>query len=132
MTKAKGTFQVKMVPQPPDDNVGDPAIGRMALDKMFDGDLAGVSKGQMLAAQSDVQGSAGYVAIEKFTGTLGGKEGTLMLQHFGLMQGSDSELRINVIPDSGTGELKGISGSLNIIISGGEHAYEFDYTFEAE
>src|SRR5690606_29351277 len=96
MTKAKGTFQVKMVPQPPDDNVGDPAIGRMALDKMFDGDLAGVSKGQMLAAQSDVQGSAGYVAIEKFTGTLGGKEGTLMLQHFGLMQGSDSELRINV------------------------------------
>ncbi len=125
---ARGTFEVKMTPQPAQDDVGDPGIGRMALDKQFHGDLEATGKGQMLAAGTDVPGSAGYVALERVSGTLHGCRGTFALQHSGTMTRGAPQLSISVVPDSGTGELLGLAGQLTIIIADGKHAYDFEYT----
>ena len=121
--RATGEFEVQMSPEP------DTPIGRMTIDKQFQGDLAGTSKGQMLmASSSSVKDSAGYVAIEKVTGTLNGRHGSFYLQHTGVMTRGVGELTITVIPDSGTDQLVGLHGRMNIIIAEGKHSYEFDYT----
>lgn len=125
---AHGTFEVKMIPQPAQDGVGDPGIGRMALDKQFHGDLEATGKGQMLAAGTDVPGSAGYVALERVSGTLHGRHGTFALQHSGTMARGAPQLSITVVPDSATGELLGLAGKLAITIADGKHSYEFEYT----
>jgi hypothetical protein len=123
--RATGTFEVKLSPQ--DEGTGAP-VGRMTIDKQFQGDLVGTSKGQMLMASSgSVQGSAGYVAIEKVSGTLNGRRGTFYLQHSGTMTRGAGELTITVIPDTGTDQLVGLCGKMNIIIADGKHSYEFDY-----
>ncbi|SHL79747.1 DUF3224 domain-containing protein [Rhodanobacter sp. OK091] len=127
-THARGTFEVKMTPQPAQEGVGDPGIGRMALDKQFQGDLEATSKGQMLAAGTDVSGSAGYVALDRVSGTLHGRSGTFALQHSGTMTRGTPQLSITVIPDSGTGELLGLAGTLAITITDGQHFYDFEYT----
>lgn len=127
-THARGTFEVKMTPQPAQDGVGDPGIGRMALDKQFQGDLEATSKGQMLAAGTDVSGSAGYVALERVSGTLHGRSGTFALQHSGTMTRGMPQLSIAVVPDSGSGELLGLAGTLAITITDGQHFYDFEYT----
>ncbi|HEY1940360.1 MAG TPA: DUF3224 domain-containing protein [Candidatus Angelobacter sp.] len=124
---ATGTFEVKLAPQTDDKN-GDAALGRMTIDKQFHGDLEGTSKGQMLTGMTEVKGSAGYVAIEKVTGTLKGRSGTFILQHTGIMDRGKPQLKITVVPDSGTGQLVGITGTFNVIITNGKHSYEFDYT----
>jgi hypothetical protein len=124
---ASGTFEVKMKPQA-DENVGDPTIGRMSLDKQFHGDMEATSKGQMLAVQGEIKGSAGYVAIERVTGTLSGRTGTFALQHTGTMNRGVPEQSVTVVPDSGTGDLSGLSGKMTIKIADGKHSYEFDYT----
>jgi hypothetical protein len=126
-THATGTFEVKLAPQT-DDKSGDASLGRMTIDKQFHGDLEGTSKGQMLTGMTEVKGSAGYVAIEKVTGTLKGRSGTFILQHTGIMDRGKPELKITVVPDSGTGQLAGITGTFNVIITDGKHSYEFDYT----
>lgn len=124
-TRAIGTFEVKLNPQ---DEGAEAAVGRMTIDKQFQGDLAGTSKGQMLMAGSEsVKGSAGYVAIEKVTGTLNGRSGTFYLQHSGTMTRGAGELSVTVIPDTGTDQLTDLRGRMNIIIDGGKHSYEFDY-----
>ena len=129
---AKGTFDVKVTPLAAEENVGDATIGRLSLAKTFSGDLIGTGKGQMLGSQSEaVAGSGGYVAMERFTGTLGGKKGSFTLQHIGTMQGGKFDLDIMVVPDSGTGELIGISGTCKIIIDGDKHVYEFEYALPA-
>ncbi|HLF83174.1 MAG TPA: DUF3224 domain-containing protein [Blastocatellia bacterium] len=129
MTKhASGTFEVKMSPQAPEDNVGDPTVGRMSLDKQFNGDIEAASKGQMLAVSSDVPGSAGYVAMERVKGTLHGHKGTFALQHIGTMTRGTPQLSITVAPDSGTGDLAGLAGKMTINIVDGKHFYEFEYT----
>ena len=128
MTKrANGTFEVKLNPQGPDAH-GDPALRRMSIDKQFAGDLVATSKGQMLTASTDVQGSALYVALEKVVGTLDGREGTFILHHTGVMRRGAPELAISVVPDSGTGALVGLSGQMSIRIVERQHFYEFDYT----
>jgi Protein of unknown function (DUF3224) len=127
-THARGTFEVKMTPQPAQDGVGDSGIGRMALDKEFQGDLEATSKGQMLAAGTDVSGSAGYVALERISGTLHGRSGTFALQHSGTMTRGTPQLSITVVPDSGGGELLGLAGTLAITITDGQHFYDFEYT----
>ena len=124
---ASGTFEVKMVPQPVQDGIGDPGIGRMALDKQFHGDLDATGKGQMLAVGTDVPGSAGYVALERVSGTLHGRRGTFALQHSGTMTRGAPQLSITVVPDSATGELLGLTGKLAIIIADGKHSYDFEY-----
>ena len=125
---AHGTFEVKMTPQPAQDGVGDPGIGRMALGKQFHGDLEATGKGQMLAAGTDVPGSAGYVALERVSGTLHGRHGTFALQHSGTMTRGAPQLSITVVPDSATGELLGLTGRLVITIADGRHSYDFEYT----
>jgi hypothetical protein len=127
MNHASGTFEVKLVPQTEDKN-GDAALGRMTIDKQFHGDLEGTSKGQMLTGMTEVKGSAGYVAIEKVSGTLRGRTGTFILQHTGIMNRGVPQLTIIVVPDSGTDQLVGITGNFKIIIAEGKHSYEFEYT----
>ncbi len=126
--KASGTFEVKMNPRAAEDSLEDPSVGRMTLDKQFHGDIEGTSKGQMLAVSSEVQGSAGYVAMERVIGTLDGHKGTFALQHSGLMNRGAPQLSIIVVPDSGTGELVGLAGNMIINIVDGKHLYEFEYT----
>jgi hypothetical protein len=130
MKRASGTFDVKLVPQEAEETVGDPTVGRMSIDKQFRGDLEATSKGQMLAAMTDVQGSAGYVAMERVSGTLHGLSGTFALQHSGTMTRGDAQLTITVVPDSGTGQLAGLAGKMSINIVEGKHLYEFDYTLD--
>ena len=124
-SRANGTFEVKLSPQ---DEGANAVVGRMTIDKHFQGDLVGTSSGQMLMASTTVAGSAGYVAIEKVSGTLGGRRGTFYLQHSGIMTRGAGQLNITVIPDSGTEQLTGLAGTMNIIIADGKHSYEFDYT----
>ena len=126
MSHATGTFEVKLTPQT--DDKGDPALSRMTFDKQFHGDLEGTSKGQMLAA-GDPKTSGVYVAIEKFNGTLKGRSGSFILHHTGLMTRGAPQLSIEVVPDSGTGQLAGLTGKLIIkIAADGKHSYEFEYT----
>ena len=125
-TTIRGPFDVKMTPQ---GELTDPtAVGRMLLDKTYHGDLAGTAKGEMIAVRTAQQDSAGYVAIERVTGTIAGRSGTFALQHWGMMTRGARDLRISVIPDSGTGDLAGLSGTMNIDIqAGGKHFYELTY-----
>ncbi|MEW6736303.1 MAG: DUF3224 domain-containing protein [Acidobacteriota bacterium] len=128
---AHGTFEVKIRPQPQDDSAGGP-FGRLFLDKQFQGDLEAISKGQMLAAGTPVEGSAGYVALELVTGTLNGKRGSFILQHKGTMSKGVYKMDVTVVPDSGTDELAGIAGTMTIIIEGSKHSYEFEYTLKGK
>lgn len=127
---ANGTFDVKVVPQPADDAAGGP-FGRLFLDKQFHGALEGSSKGQMVAFRSALEGSAGYVALELVSGTLGGWQGTFVLQHSGTMRRNVPSLTVTVVPDSGTGGLVGLAGTFTIIIEGKNHSYDFAYTLGA-
>jgi uncharacterized protein len=124
--RASGPFEVTLNPQV-DEKVGDPTVGRMSIDKQFHGDLEAISKGQMLTAMTETKGSAGYVAIERVTGTLKGRSGSFALQHTGTMDRGVPQLSVTVVPDSGTGQLAGISGKMSINIVNGKHSYEFDY-----
>jgi hypothetical protein len=123
-----GTFEVKVTPQTSEDTSQDATLGRMSLDKQFHGDLQGASKGQMLTAGTAVKGSAGYVAIERVRGVLRGRNGTFILQHSGTMTRGALQLSITVVPDSGTDQLAGLAGTMNIIIAEGKHSYDFAYT----
>ena len=125
---ADGTFEVKMAPQPAQEGVGDASIGQMALDKQYSGDLEATGKGQMLAIRSGVEGSAGYVAMERVSGTLHGRSGEFALQHSGTMTRGVPQLSVTVVPDSGTGELLGLAGTLTITQTNGKHFYAFEYT----
>ena len=127
-TRATGTFDVKTTPQA-DDHAVALGFGRLTLDKTFHGDLTGTSRGQMLAAGTAVQGSAGYVALARVEGTLAGRRGTFILQHHGAMTRGAPSLTVTVVPDSGTDELTGLSGSMTILIEGKKHSYEFEYRF---
>ena len=127
MTRASGTFEVKLAPQTSDAYADGATLGRMTIDKQFQGGLTGTSKGQMLTALTPVKGSAGYVAIETVTGSLAGRSGTFVLQHSGTMNRGAAALTLTVVPDSGTGELAGLTGSMSIDVSGGKHAYTFDF-----
>jgi hypothetical protein len=125
---ASGTFEVKVKPLPADQKVDGLTVGRMAVDKQFAGDLEGTSKAEMMTAETSVEGSGGYVAIERVDGTLRGRKGTFVLLHQGTMKGGgDFKLTITVVPDSGTGQLAGLTGTMAIIIKDGKHLYEFDY-----
>ena len=127
---ARGTFEVQLQPQT-DEGVGDPTVARLSIVKQFQGDLEGLSRGQMLSTRTDTQGSAGYVAMERVTATLAGRKGTFALQHFGTMTRGTPELTITVVPDSATGELTGLTGRMQILVEGGRHSYAFDYELPA-
>jgi len=130
-TRASGSFEVKLTPQAPDDKSENATVGRMLIDKQFHGDLEAISKGQMLAFSTAVKGSAGYVAIERVSGTLHGRTGTFVLQHSGTMTRGEPQLTITVVPDSGTEQLAGLTGKMAITIADGKHSYDFEYTLAA-
>jgi hypothetical protein len=126
--QATGPFEVKLTPQSTDEQAGGSTLGRMSIDKQFHGDLEASSHGEMLTAGAGVQGSAGYVAIERVSGTLQGRSGTFVLQHSGTMTRGAPQLTITVVPDSGTGQLAGLAGKMDIKIIDGKHSYDFEYT----
>jgi len=125
---AIGTFDVKLNAQAPHHKDEAAPLGRMSIDKQFHGDLDATSKGEMLAAGTEVKGSAGYVAMERVTGKLHGRNGTFVLQHSGTMNRGSPQLSVTVVPDSGTDQLKGMVGKMAIKIEGGKHFYDFEYT----
>lgn len=125
---ASGTFDVKMTPQASEAKATGAAVGRYSLDKQFHGDLAGTSKGEMLAVGTAVQGSAGYVAMEQVNGTLNGRAGSFALQHTGTMTRGNPQLSVTLVPDSGTGQLVGLAGKMTIKIEDGKHFYDLEYT----
>jgi hypothetical protein len=127
-TQANGEFEVKLSPQPADVAPAGETISRMLLDKKFHGPLDATSKGQMLAVRTKVTGSAGYVAMEMVVGSLDGKSGSFVLQHSGTMNRGVPLLALSVVPDSGSGELAGIAGNMEIIIAEGKHSYRFEYS----
>jgi hypothetical protein len=130
---ATGGFDAKPTPLASDDTTGggDGSISRYALDKQYHGDLEATAKGEMLAAGDPSKGNAGYVAIERITGTLQGHTGSFTLQHNGTMEQGKFQLIVAVVPGSGTGGFAGIAGTMKIIIANGKHSYEFDYTLPA-
>jgi hypothetical protein len=126
--QANGPFEVKLALQPAAPGIESANLGRMTIDKQFQGDLEATSLGEMLSAMGQVQGSAGYVAIERVTGILHGKQGSFVLQHYGIMDRGAPQMTITVVPDSGTDALAGLSGSMQIQIEDGKHSYTFDYS----
>jgi hypothetical protein len=126
--RATGPFDVKLNPLPAYNADPTALLGRMSLDKQFHGDLEATSKGEMLTAMTAVKGSAGYVAVERVTGTLDGKAGSFALQHSGTMARGAQQLVITVVPDSGDGDLQGIEGKLSIEIADGKHSYVLEYS----
>jgi autotransporter translocation and assembly factor TamB len=130
-THANGTFEVKLEPLAADDKTEGSTLSRMSIDKHFHGDLEATSKGEMLSAMTDVKGSAGYVAMERVTGTLKGRTGSFVLQHSATMTRGTPELSITVVPDSGSGQLVGLTGKMDIKINEGKHSYDFEYALPA-
>jgi hypothetical protein len=126
--QATGTFEVNLQPRDAYAPGGEgTTLGRMSIDKTFRGDLEAQSRGEMLSALTGTEGSAGYVAIEQVRGSLDGRSGTFVLQHFGIMDGGRNRLILEVVPGSGTGELAGLSGTMSIDILDGRHLYQLDY-----
>jgi hypothetical protein len=127
MPSTTGSFTVTITPQPAEAGVGDAAIARMGLHKVFAGGLRGEARGQMLAVRGTEEGSAAYVAVDVVEGELDGRRGGFCLHHRGVMMRGEPTLDVLVVPDSGTGELRGLSGRLGIRIEGKAHFYDFDY-----
>lgn len=125
---AKGEFVVKLAPLPVEGQPDGSGFARMSIDKTLSGDLVATTVGQMLSAMTQVQGSAAYVAIERVEGALHGRRGSFVLQHTGVMHRGAPSLSVTVVPDSGSGELAGLAGDFKILISNGQHRYEFSYT----
>lgn len=128
---AQGTFTVKLAPLAFEGQPEGSKLGRLSIDKQITGDLVATTAGQMLSAMTETKGSAGYVAIERVTGTLHGRRGSFVLQHSGSMNRGAPSLTVAVVPDSGTDELVGLRGEFRIVIEGGQHRYEFSYSLPA-
>ena len=128
---ARGTFDVKLTPQGEADKYDGATTARMTADKQYHGDLEGTGQGEMLSALSDVKGSGSYVAIERISGTLNGRKGTFVLGHRSRVTRGAQQLEIDVVPDSGTGELAGITGRRRSRFTEGKHEYDFEYRIGA-
>jgi hypothetical protein len=125
--RATGPFEVQLNPQVFENAPEGVPLGRLSIQKQYSGDLEATGQGQMLSAGTNVNGSAAYVAVEHVTGTLGGRRGSFILQHSGTMDRGTPFLAVTVVPDSGTGELTGIKGTMAIGMDAGKHSYQFDY-----
>lgn len=129
--RAYGPFDVKLAPQKADNPQAEAAaLGRMSLEKTYHGDLQAASQGEMLSVLDKQKGSGGYVAMERVQGTLAGRTGSFVLQHSASMNRGEPQMNITVVPDSGAGELSGLSGSMTISIDKGQHYYDFEYLLE--
>lgn len=124
---ARGAFEVK-VESAKESGFAEASLARLQLHKTYLGDLAGTGEGQMLSAGAPATGNAGYVALESVSGALGGRKGSFVLLHRGTLNGGAMDLAIEVVPGSGTGDLKGLAGRMSIEIKDGKHFYAFTYT----
>jgi len=124
---AQGTFEIQMTAEPPYAEVEGVALARATFTKQFSGTLTATSTVHMLGARGPVAGSAGYVALEQISGTLDGRDGTFVVMHTGQMARGEAKLEITVVPDSGTGGLRGLRGRMQIDRTGGLHSYVLDY-----
>lgn len=130
--KISGEFQVNLKPlEFYAKGIDGVNLGRMSIDKTFSGALDATSEGEMLSAMTTVKGSAGYIAIEQVSGTLSGKKGSFVLQHFGTMNRGKDHLVLEVVPDSGAGELAGLLGTMSIAVENGKHFYTFEYEIKS-
>ena len=129
MATARGPLDVNIEAEPPFLEQDGLKLNRNVVRKEFSGDLVGISEAQMIAVMTDTPGSAGYVAVEHFTGSVAGKSGSFVLQHSGVMNKGDAQLTVTIVPDSGTGGLVGISGTLEIGNDEGQHSYVLYYEF---
>ncbi|MDO8051083.1 DUF3224 domain-containing protein [Janthinobacterium sp. SUN211] len=127
MPTIHGTFDVTITPETLSDTAAQSGLGRLSLDKRYHGALDASARGEMLSARASVAGSAGYVALERVEGTLDGRHGSFYLQHSGMMTRGAPALSVTVVPDTGTEQLQGLSGSLAIRIEEGKHYYAFTY-----
>jgi hypothetical protein len=127
VNRASGSFDVELTPQATVYQGVGAQFGRMSIEKQFRGELNAASHGEMLSATTSVKGSAGYVAIEWVSGSLNGRSGSFALQHSGTMDRGKKQLTVSVVPDSGTGQLEGLSGTMDIKIEEGKHYYELEY-----
>lgn len=130
--RAEGRFDITRSAEPPYDTNEGATLGRSRFDKRFEGSLNATSVVHMIAAMSNVKGSAGYVAIERVVGTLDGRAGSFVLQHSGVMDRGVASLSVTVVPDTATGALTGLRGQMSIDTSGGDHRYVFDYELPGE
>ncbi len=128
MPTISGTFDVTLTPSPLADPEADKTLARMALSKTFHGPLSATSRGEMLSAMTPTKGSAGYVAIERVSGTLEGRTGSFVLLHSGLMDRGTPTLAVTVVPDSATDALAGLTGTMNLTNAPTGHTYSFTYT----
>lgn len=129
-TTVKGEFDVSLMPiEPYFKGSGGINLGRMSIEKTYQGDLSATGKGEMLTTMTPTEGSAGYVAMEQVQGTLDGKQGSFVLQHYGIMHAGDNNLILEVVPESGTGDFASISGKMTIRVEDGRHYYTFEYNF---
>ncbi|MDN2708332.1 DUF3224 domain-containing protein [Janthinobacterium sp. SUN118] len=127
MPQITGEFDVTITPETLSDTAAQSGLGRLSLDKRYHGALDARAQGEMLSARAGVAGSAGYVALERVEGTLDGRQGSFYLQHSGSMARGTPSLSVTVVPDTGTGQLQGLHGSLAIRIADGKHYYDFTY-----
>ena len=130
---ANGSFDVKMTPAEPTEFEKANDIARLTSDKTWHGDFEGVSHGEMITGSTASTGSMAYVAIERMTGKLNGRQGSFTFTHRATMMKGDApsagELSVVVAPNSGTGELAGLTGSLMIHFDAqGNHTWTFDYS----
>ena len=132
ISKATGTFSVKLELQPASPQADAAVIGRRSLEKSFHGDLEAAGSGEMLSVMTAVDGSMAYVALEKVSGTLAGKQGSFLLQHASQMVRGQPFQSIRVVPDSATGDLLGLDGEMRIDVRDGEHFYVFEYSFSEQ
>ena len=129
--QARGTFVVSLAPQSAEGTAEESALGRLSIAKTFSGDIAGTSTGEMLTAMTPIKGSAVYVAIERVRGSIDGRHGTFVLHHEGISERGEQRLSISVVPDSGSGALTGLSGTMTLVIANGVHSYELTYELPA-
>jgi len=131
MTRAYGQFVVEITPLEPATDMDGVSTGRNQVDKQFQGDLEGISRGVMLTAMIPATQSAAYVAIERVTARMEGRRGTFVLQHTGTSTATGQKLLVTIVPGSGTGQLAGITGSMQIEVRGGNHSYTLEYSLGA-
>jgi hypothetical protein len=129
--RASGTFEVELTPQAAEPRLAGASVGRLAIAKRFEGGLDAMSVGEMLTAVTAVKGSAVYVAVERVSGRLDGRQGAFSLHHTGVMTRGEGRLTIAIVPDSGDEQLSGISGTMTIEIEAGRHLYHLDYELPA-
>lgn len=130
-TERAGTFVIQMHPEPPYGADGGVTLGRLRFEKHFSGPLTATSEVHMLAVRTATEGSAGYVASERIVGSVDGRAGSFVVMHTGVMDRGQSSLSIVIVPDSGTGALAGIRGTMDIAVIEGEHRYTLRYALPA-